>query len=414
MPTIDNEPMVRVDSLYKTFKLPREQSSGFKQLLVNKLKGSRGYELQRVLKNISFEIKKGEFFGIVGRNGSGKSTLLKLLAGIYTPDTGLVQVNGSLTPFIELGVGFNPELTGRENVFLNGALLGFSKQDMLEMYDEIVEFAELEKFMDQKLKNYSSGMQVRLAFSIAIRAKSDILLIDEVLAVGDAAFQSKCFDYFYELKKSDTTVIFVSHDQGSLERFCDRGVLIDEGEVITYGKIQDVLKSYSSVVLEELDHNDPDKTESQDGNKVEYAEIFDVAVRNTQSKKTTKFSFQDDIFVDYKIKVKRKIVNPVFGVTIWQKNVEKAILATNTLIDGYAETGVFNKGDTIIFKVKLPNNLNGAEYVVEPAIANESTTVFYDQIPYATNFFIATGNNPHSIISFDSKSTYTTVKPVKK
>lgn len=234
--------MISVHDVSKSFVLPNEQSSGIKQLLVNKLKGKRGYQIQHTLKNISFEIRKGEFFGIVGRNGSGKSTLLKLLADIYTPDKGLVTVSGSLTPFIELGVGFNPELTGRENVFMNGALLGFDHKEMEIMYDEIVKFAELEMFMDQKLKNYSSGMQVRLAFSIAIRAKTDILLIDEVLAVGDAAFQSKCFDYFYELKKSDTTVVFVSHDQGSLERFCDRGILIDNGKITAEGKISKVLK----------------------------------------------------------------------------------------------------------------------------------------------------------------------------
>src|SRR6185312_8467854 len=191
--------------------------------------GGRATETQHALKDISFEVKKGEFFGIVGRNGSGKSTMLKILAGIYQPTKGGVQKSGKLVPFIELGVGFNPELSGRENVFLNGALLGFSRKEIAAMYDEIVAFAELEKFMDQKLKNYSSGMQVRLAFSIAIRAKSDILLIDEVLAVGDASFQQKCFDYFYKLKQDKRTVVFVSHDMGAVERFCDRAVLIDNG-----------------------------------------------------------------------------------------------------------------------------------------------------------------------------------------
>jgi len=406
--TINNAPIaVSVSGVSKSFKLPHEQASGIKQLLVNSLKGKKGYEIQHVIGGIDFEIKKGEFFGIVGKNGSGKSTLLKLIAGIYVPEKGHIKIDGSLTPFIELGVGFNPELTGRENVFLNGALLGFDRKEIDEMYEGIVAFAELEKFMDQKLKNYSSGMQVRLAFSIAIRAKSDILLIDEVLAVGDAAFQAKCFDYFYELKKSDTTVIFVSHDQGSLERFCDRGVLIDEGKVIAYGKIRDVLKRYGSVVLEGLDRNDPnrDKVVAQNG-IVEYAEIFDVRVENSQGKKTTKYIYGESINVSYKIRVKRTIINPVFGVTIWQKNVEKAILATNTLIDRYTETGTFQKGDIINFSVNLPNNLNGAEYVVEPAIANESTTIFYDQKPNAAKFIINGGDNPHSIISFNERSKY--------
>ena len=191
---------ILVENVSKSFKLPKDNHNGIKQLLINTITGRRkkGYEKQRVLKNVSFEIQKGEFYGIVGRNGSGKSTLLKLLAQIYTPEKGSVKVNGSLTPFIELGVGFNPELTGRENVYLNGALLGFSKSEVEAMYEDIVSFAELSRFMDQKLKNYSSGMQVRLAFSIAIRAKSDILLLDEVLAVGDEAFQQKCFEYFGE------------------------------------------------------------------------------------------------------------------------------------------------------------------------------------------------------------------------
>ncbi|MEX2012255.1 MAG: ATP-binding cassette domain-containing protein, partial [Patescibacteria group bacterium] len=170
---ITNDSAITVRGLSKTFKLPHERHSGVKQAVVNIFNTDRGYEIQRVLTDIDFEVKKGDFFGIVGRNGSGKSTMLKILAGIYTHDSGSVQINGTLTPFIELGVGFNPELTGKENIFLNGALLGFSRSEIAKVYDQIVEFAELENFMDQKLKNYSSGMQVRLAFSIAIQAKSD-------------------------------------------------------------------------------------------------------------------------------------------------------------------------------------------------------------------------------------------------
>src|SRR3989344_6035309 len=176
---------IKVENLSKDFKLPHEKYASVKSLFVNFYKRKRTYEVQHALRDINFEIKKGEFFGIVGRNGSGKSTLLKIMAGIYAPTSGTIKVNGSLTPFIELAVGFNGELTGRENVFLNGALLGFNRKQIRRMYNDIVEFAELERFMDQKYKNFSSGMQVRLAFSIAIRAEGDILLIDEVLAVGD-------------------------------------------------------------------------------------------------------------------------------------------------------------------------------------------------------------------------------------
>ena len=234
---------IRVKNLHKSFKLPTERAWGLKQAIFNRLRGIKGYKKQQVLRGIDFEVKKGEFLGIIGRNGSGKSTLLKVLSGIYVPDKGDVNVYGTLVPFIELGVGFNPELTGRENVYLNGALLGFSNEEVDKMYDEIVEFAELKDFMDQKLKNYSSGMQVRLAFSIAIRARGDILVLDEVLAVGDAAFQKKCNDYFASLH-GNQTVILVTHSMENVTKFCDRAIMIEEGKIACEGKPEKVAKAY--------------------------------------------------------------------------------------------------------------------------------------------------------------------------
>ncbi len=234
---------IRVKNLHKSFKLPTERAWGLKQAIFNRLRGIKGYKKQQVLRGIDFEVKKGEFLGIIGRNGSGKSTLLKVLSGIYVPDKGDVDVYGTLVPFIELGVGFNPELTGRENVYLNGALLGFSNEEVDKMYDEIVEFAELKDFMDQKLKNYSSGMQVRLAFSIAIRARGDILVLDEVLAVGDAAFQKKCNDYFASLH-GNQTVILVTHSMENVTKFCDRAIMIEEGKIACEGKPEKVAKAY--------------------------------------------------------------------------------------------------------------------------------------------------------------------------
>ena len=202
--TIDNymdKPVVLdVEHVDKWFKLPTEQATGLKQAFINWTKGIKGFKKQQVLKDVTFQVHQGEFFGIVGRNGGGKSTLLKIISQIYYPNRGSVNVTGKLVPFIELGVGFNPELTGRENVYLNGALLGFTPEEVDAMYDDIVEFAELGEFMDQKLKNYSSGMQVRLAFSVAIKAQGDILVLDEVLAVGDEAFQRKCDDYFTKVR----------------------------------------------------------------------------------------------------------------------------------------------------------------------------------------------------------------------
>lgn len=238
-----NEFAIKVKHLNKSFKLPIEKSWGLKQTIFNLLRGKKGYVKQSVLKNINFNVKKGEFLGVVGRNGSGKSTLLKILSKIYVPDSGEIKINGNIVPFIELGVGFNPELTGKENVYLNGAMLGFSNSEMDKMYDEIVQFAELEPFMHQKLKNYSSGMQVRLAFSIAIRAHGDILILDEVLAVGDAAFQEKCNKYFEGLKGSQT-VILVTHDMENVKRFCNRAILLEDGKIIKDDKPGKVAKAY--------------------------------------------------------------------------------------------------------------------------------------------------------------------------
>lgn len=241
---VDTDTAIEVKNLHKDFKLPTERAWGLKQAIFNRLRGIKGYKKQKVLKGIDFTIKKGEFLGIVGRNGSGKSTLLKMLAGIYYPSKGEITVNGTLVPFIELGVGFNPELTGRENVYLNGALLGFSNKEMKAMYDDIWKFAELEQFQDQKLKNYSSGMQVRLAFSIAIRAKGDILVLDEVLAVGDAAFQQKCNDYFKELKENGQTIILVTHSMEDVRKFCTRAMMIEDGKIVRDGDPDDVADDY--------------------------------------------------------------------------------------------------------------------------------------------------------------------------
>lgn len=238
--------VVSAKNVAKTFRLPKEHSTELKQAFINRLRGIKGYTDLNVLRDISFEVKEGDFFGIVGRNGSGKSTLLKLLAGIYQPTKGTIKTEGKIVPFIELGVGFNPELTGRENVYMNGAMLGFSNAEVDEMYDEIVDFAELPDFMDQKLKNYSSGMQVRLAFSIAIKAQGDILILDEVLAVGDEAFQRKCNDFFQRIKRDRTkTVILVTHDMGAVQKYATKAIMIKDGDIVAVGDPNKVASLYT-------------------------------------------------------------------------------------------------------------------------------------------------------------------------
>ncbi|MCL6221650.1 ABC transporter ATP-binding protein [Streptococcus dysgalactiae subsp. equisimilis] len=273
----NNKIAVKVEHVSKSFKLPTEATKSFRTTLVNRFRGIKGFTEQQVLKDINFEVHKGDFFGIVGRNGSGKSTLLKIISQIYVPEKGQVTVDGKMVSFIELGVGFNPELTGRENVYMNGAMLGFTKEEINAMYDDIVDFAELHDFMNQKLKNYSSGMQVRLAFSVAIKAQGDVLILDEVLAVGDEAFQRKCNDYFMERKDSGKTTILVTHDMGAVKKYCNRAVLIEDGLVKAYGEPFDVANQYSV-------DNTETKEELQDSEKVAVSDIVQQLRVNLTSK----------------------------------------------------------------------------------------------------------------------------------
>jgi ABC-type polysaccharide/polyol phosphate transport system ATPase subunit len=235
--------VIDVEGLDKTFRLPRNQMSTLKERALHPLTRIE-YEELKVLRGVSFQVAEGEFFGIVGRNGSGKSTLLKCLAGIYRQDRGDIRIAGRLAPFIELGVGFNPDLTARENVLINAVMMGISTREARRRFDDIIAFAELEDFLELKLKNYSSGMQVRLAFSVMIQADADILLIDEVLAVGDAAFQQKCLDVFYRLREEGKTIVLVTHDMGTVEMFCHRAMLIKDGLIDIIGDPHEVGRAY--------------------------------------------------------------------------------------------------------------------------------------------------------------------------
>ena len=267
----NKETVVSVKNVSKSFRLPTESSNSLRTTLVNRMKGIKGYKEQEVLKDISFDVKKGDFFGIVGRNGSGKSTLLKIISQIYVPQKGSVTINGRLVSVIELGVGFNPELTGKENVYLNGAMLGFSTQEIDEMYDDIVNFSELQEFMNQKLKNYSSGMQVRLAFAVAIQAKSDILVLDEILAVGDEAFQRKSREFFETIKQDQNkTVILVTHDMGAVQRYCNKVIYIKDGVLEKSENLQDITNQYSEDNLETYE----DQMSNGKNKKIEKAKIW--------------------------------------------------------------------------------------------------------------------------------------------
>jgi ABC-2 type transport system ATP-binding protein len=396
-----NESSIIVSHLNKTFRLPHERSTGLKQAIVTFYKHKRGYEAQKVLKDISFEIKKGEFFGIIGRNGSGKSTLLKLLAGVYVPDNGAMTINGTLTPFIELGVGFNPELTGRENVFLNGALLGFGHGEMEAMYDDIVDFAEIERFMDQKLKNYSSGMQVRLAFSIAIRAKSDILLIDEVLAVGDAIFQKKCYDYFRQLKREGRTVVFISHDISALEEYCDRGILIEKGHILTSGPIDKVTHAYIDLLnkTEETAYNE---SSPQNQQRWGSGEIRIKKITTMTERQDHKVVFADEdkqLRVSVKCTVNKSVPQPVYGITIFD-SVGQRVFVSNTLwLDHHTDDVVAGQQLTVTWTI--PNIFNTGTFTISPAVADRDGSGIYDWVEAMTEFKVRKKIRSNAIMNVD-------------
>ena len=356
---------IKVDNVSKTFRLPNEKKSTLKSLFVNFWRGKKGYEEFVALKDVSIEVYKGEFFGVVGRNGSGKSTLLKLMAGIYTPTKGQIIVNGKLTPFIELGVGFSPDLTGRENVYLNGALLGFSRKAMLAMYDDIVSFAELQRFMDQKLKNYSSGMQVRLAFSIAIRAQSPILILDEVLAVGDEAFQKKCFDYFDNLKKIKQTVVIVTHDMASVERFCNRAMLVENGEIKLIGKPYEVASAYSRI---NDDRYEVEPLKSKEDKENTKKSQLSIKLKDNNGKESTKFTSGDEMTVELSWTAKN--VKNVGVAIVKQDGV--FIYGPNTYQDKYNIKGK----DTVSYKVVL--NLGEGRYFIKAGLFGNTDVMRID------------------------------------
>jgi ABC-2 type transport system ATP-binding protein len=235
--------LVEVRDVFKTFRIPDQKLDTLKERAVHPLRRVEYREL-RALRGISFDVHKGEFFGIVGRNGSGKSTLLKVLASIYRADSGRIRMAGRLAPFIELGVGINPELTARENVTLNGVMMGLGRREARRRLESVLEFAELEEFIDLKLKNYSSGMMVRLAFAVMVQADADVMLVDEVLAVGDAAFGQKCMDVFREKRDDGKTLVLVTHDMATVQAFCDRAMLIHDGEQRFLGDPEEAALGY--------------------------------------------------------------------------------------------------------------------------------------------------------------------------
>ena len=351
MPEVKSpRPAVVVDGLAKTFTLPTEQVHTLKERALHPFRRSSMERLE-ALRGVSFVVEPGEFFGIVGRNGSGKSTLLKCLAGIYRADQGSIHVNGRLSTFIELGVGFNPDLAARDNVTINGVMMGLTPREARDRFDAVIEFSELEEFVDMKLKNYSSGMQVRLAFSVAIQVDADVLLIDEVLAVGDAAFAQKCFDVFYRMRDAGRTVLLVTHDMGAVKRFCNRALLLERGEVVDFGDPDHVARSYLELNFgyghaPDAGPQDDEDTRERSGDQA--AQLVDAWFEDEDGQRVETLVQTRAVRFRARAEFARAVDHPVMSV-LFEDADRHALFATSTEWKEL-ETGSFAPGETATFE----------------------------------------------------------------
>ncbi len=356
---------LRVDDVHKSFKLPHQRYSTLKERALHPLR-SRVYEELRAVNGVSVDIAEGEFFGIVGRNGSGKSTLLKCLAGIYPIDSGRIDVNGRLSPFIELGVGFNPELSARENVTINAIMLGLSRRQARDRFDEIIAFAELEEFVDLKLKNYSSGMSVRLAFAVAIQVDAEILVVDEVLAVGDAAFQQKCFGQFHRMKDEGRTIVFVTHDMSAVERFCDRAMLIERGVVQMISDPQRIGRAYNELNFGGLVHTRGD--EDRWGDQAA-AEILDCWFEDAAGERVSALAQGEQMAICTEVRFHAELEDPIFALSL-RNQVRHTVFATSTVWE-HEQTGAYGPGDSVLVRIAMPNWLAPGQYEATPSVAHQ-------------------------------------------
>jgi ABC-type polysaccharide/polyol phosphate transport system ATPase subunit len=352
----------------KAFRLPHQQYHTLKERALHPFRSST-YDVLQAVDDVHFDVREGEFFGIVGRNGSGKSTLLKCLAGIYDTDVGELHVNGRLSPFIELGVGFNMDLTARDNVMINAIMLGLTRQQARERFDDIIAFAELEEFLDLRLKNYSSGMTVRLAFSVAIQVDAEVLLIDEVLAVGDAAFQQKCFAEFQRMKEAGRTILFVTHDMSAVERFCDRAILLEKGKMVEIGDPTAIARRYNELnfgrTVHQLAESDAEDGEERFGDQT--AEIVDGWFEDLQGERIVEAPHGVPFRAAIEARFHGDIEDPIFGFTL-RNDVGATIFATTTDLT-HGPTGSFRAGETVVVRMEFQNLLVPSEYRLTPSIA---------------------------------------------
>jgi ABC-type polysaccharide/polyol phosphate transport system ATPase subunit len=404
--------VVVVNGVSKTFHRPYEQIHTLKERVVRPFRPRDAHSFE-ALRDVSFSVGQGEFFGIVGRNGSGKSTLLKCMAGIYKADRGDIEIAGRLSTFIELGVGFNMDLPARDNVVLNGIMLGLTPKEARKRFDSVIEFAELEDFVDLKLKNYSSGMQVRLAFSVMIQVDADVLLIDEVLAVGDAAFQQKCFDVFYRLKAEGKTILFVTHDMPAVQRFCDRAVLLEKGVVRLVGDPERVANHYVEVNFGRDRLGDPAQPQT-DGVTVEEerfgsgeAEILEAWFEDETGERATALRHGYPCSVNVRIRWHETLENPAVAVLL--ENEERQSLFATSNEDADVETGINRVGSESILTVRFQNHFAAGRIYASPWVAGGPSGVL-DRRTRLASAVITSPLRTGGIVEFPHEVSYDVVK----
>jgi ABC-type polysaccharide/polyol phosphate transport system ATPase subunit len=399
MPMTNRPPAVYVDDVAKSFSIPRERVHTLKERVLHPLRRAAHDDFE-ALRGVSFGVEPGEFFGIVGRNGSGKSTLLKCLAGIYRTDRGAIYVDGRVSTFIELGVGFNPDLAAYDNVMLNATMLGLSTKEARKRYDRIIDFAELHDFTDLKIKNYSSGMLVRLAFSVMIQVDADILLIDEVLAVGDAAFSQKCFDEFGRIRRSGATVLLVTHDMSAVQRFCDRAMVMENGKVVQIGDVDAVADKYLQLNFSEearaevAGEEGPVTVVAGEGETVRaagdgHAEILEAWVEDGNGGRLEVAPTGSPTAVCFRVRFHEDVQDPVFGVGL-DDSQGNGLFSATSAFDG--PSGRFPAGTEHIVHVSFQNFLGPERYAISASVAPDGNGLrFHDKRDRIARFAVTDG-----------------------
>ena len=373
---------IDVKNVNKTYKLYDKPSLRVKEAL--SITGKKYHKKYEALRDITFQVEKGEMLGIIGKNGAGKSTLLKIITGVLTPTSGTVNINGKISALLELGAGFNPEYTGIENIYLNGSMIGFTKEEMDAKLDDILTFADIGEFVHQRVKTYSSGMFARLAFAVAINVEPDILIVDEALSVGDVFFQAKCYKKLEDLKNSGKTILFVTHDMGSVIRYCNRAILINDGVIAAEGRPDKIVDLYKKVLVGQFDRKSDDEKEDkkkkynlQQGedwksymmmnpNGQNYgdqrAEIIDFGIFDEKQEITNTVRKMRELSIKMKVRFYETIENPIFAFSIkTTKGTE--ITGTNTIIEEI-DTGIVNAGEEIIIEFRQVMTIQGGQYLL--------------------------------------------------